>query len=492
MSALDTSQFPPGRVIAGRYRIRRLLGKGGMGAVYEAEHIALERTVALKVLLPDHATDAGVVARFMQEARAAAAIGVPGIVEVFDLGHDDGMAFIAMEKLEGEELFDRIVRDHPLPPAYVARLGVALADAIASAHEHGIIHRDLKPQNVFLAKKGRDEVVKVLDFGIAKLQRADRADTPITRTGQVFGTPLYMAPEQLDSTKELDGRVDVYAMGAILYEALSGAPPFSATSYPELVIKITTEEPPPLDQVRPDVPSVLVSLVRGAMAKDRDQRTPSAAALRDALERYLRAESGHAWADTVPSGEHPSLVPPLRAKGRRGVWWGAGAAALAAASAALFLTAGGAEQADGSDGVVAAHDAAEVPEEPPATEPSSEGSARDQGEPSAPGSQHSSPAEGSDHPPEGANAEATVVVHARPSDAQIQVAGKPPCTSPCALTLGDEPVQIRVERRGYRTVRQRLAPPWPEELSFDLERRPATGGATPRSTGTDLPGLLPR
>jgi hypothetical protein len=163
---------------------------------------------------------------------------------------------------------------------------------------------------------------------------------------------------------------------------------------------------------------------------------------------------------------------------------------LAAASAALFLTAGGAERADGSDGAVAAHGAAEVPEEPSATEPSGEGSVRDQGEPSAAGSQRL--AGGSEHPLEGANAEATVVVHARPADSQIQVTGKPPCTSPCTLSLGDEPVQISVERRGYRTLRQRLAPPWPEELSFDLERRPATGAVPPRSAGSDLPGLLPR
>jgi eukaryotic-like serine/threonine-protein kinase len=480
MTAVDTSNFPAGYVVAERYRIHRLLGAGGMGAVYEAEHIALERRVALKVLLPAFAADSAVVARFMQEARAAAAIGAPGIVEVFDLGNDGGLAYIAMEKLEGEELYDRIVRGHPLPAAYVARIGAALADAIASAHEHGIIHRDLKPQNVFLAKRGRDEVVKVLDFGIAKLQQGGRADAPVTRTGQVFGTPLYMAPEQLHGSKDMDGRVDVYAMGAILYEALTGNPPFSATSYPELIIKITSETPKPLRQVRPDIPPQLASIVAGAMEKDCDARIQSAAALRDALERCLRTGDNKAWADTIPSGEHPSVAPPPPTGGwRKRVPWVVGGVALSVAMVVAMAMRGGDDasvgRAQSGDDPVASVDTPAAP---------SEDEARDEA-PGAPVA-HEPPSNEVDPP-----ASAPMRLVTEPADARILVDGHPECTSPCEIVAGDEPLHVTVKRRGYRTLKQSIEPPCPAELPLKLERRrPPSSPAAP-SSGT-LPSLLPR
>ena len=163
----------PGDVVGGRYIVRGLLGVGGMGAVYEAEHTQLRKMIALKVLLPQLTFDVDATARFFREARTAAAVGHPGIVQVFDLGADEGgLAYLAMEKLEGEELHTRIQRAKPLPAGFTVRVGIELCDAVGAAHDAGVLHRDLKPANVFLSKVGRArDVVKVLDFGIAKLQR---------------------------------------------------------------------------------------------------------------------------------------------------------------------------------------------------------------------------------------------------------------------------------------------------------------------------------
>jgi len=297
--------FQIGQVVADRYRIVRLLGRGGMGAIFEAEHTELRRLVALKVLLPRLAGDVDAVARFFREARAAAAIGHPGIVQVFDLGSRDGVAFLAMERLQGEELAQRVARLGPLPPGFVARVGRDLADAVAAAHDCGIVHRDLKPQNVFLARDARGiDVVKVLDFGIAKLTEADRADQPLTQTGAVFGTPMYMPPEQLRGVKDLDGRADIYAIGAILYECLMGSPPFAAESFPMLVLRITTEPPRPIDTARTDVPRELVAVVSKALAKLREERYGNA----HELAAALGAIAAVLPEPTMPPP--PEVVPP--------------------------------------------------------------------------------------------------------------------------------------------------------------------------------------
>ncbi|MFT3713202.1 MAG: protein kinase [Archangium sp.] len=278
-----------GTKVAGRYVVVRLLGRGGMGAVYEARHEELGKLVALKVLLPKFAEDTELVARFFREARAAAAIHHPGIVDIYDLGRDGSLAFIAMELLKGEELTTRIRFGSPLGPAFVAAVGLEIAEALSAAHERGVIHRDIKPQNIFLAEHGRDrEVVKILDFGIAKLTEGEPLDAQLTRTGQVFGTPLYMAPEQAHARKDLDARIDVYAIGAVLYEALAGAPPFEADSYPSLMLKIVGEPPRPLLSLRPELPPALVELVGRAMAKDRDHRFSTTRELADALASLLQ------------------------------------------------------------------------------------------------------------------------------------------------------------------------------------------------------------
>lgn len=281
-----------GVLVAERYRIIDVLGVGGVGAVYEAEHVGLGRRVALKILLPKYVENERMLSRFLQEARAAAAIGHPGIVEAYDVGRDDDMVFIAMELLEGEELQERIVRDFPLTEKFVLRVGIDLADAVSAAHEHGIIHRDLKPQNIFLANtRNQKDVVKVLDLGLAKLTRSDEEDSLITRSGEVFGTPMYMAPEHLRSARDVDGRADIYAMGAILYQALTGTTPFDASTFAELVLKITSESPVEISLLRPGVSPPLARLVEKAMSKDREDRFGSASEIRDSLSTCLQDES---------------------------------------------------------------------------------------------------------------------------------------------------------------------------------------------------------
>jgi hypothetical protein len=310
----------PGRILGGRYEITGFIGAGGMGAVYSARHVHTGRDLAVKVLLPEFADRDDLMARFRAEARAAGALDHPGIVEVIDLDKDGLLNYIVMERLEGEELHARIQRDHPLAPAWVARVGADIADAISCAHSNTpkIIHRDLKPQNVILARKGRErDVVKVLDFGIAKLVEAEALEHSLTRSGEIYGTPLYMSPEQLRSSKDVDERADIYAIGVILYHALAGVTPFRGESFSDLVVAISTEDFPPLLTLRTDVPPGLAGVIERAMARNKQLRFASAAQLRDALLRFAGGRqmvaSEEMFAATHAAGQTTERVEPAPA-----------------------------------------------------------------------------------------------------------------------------------------------------------------------------------
>ncbi|MBI3201291.1 MAG: serine/threonine protein kinase [Myxococcales bacterium] len=297
-------ELTEGQVIADRYRVRKLLGAGGMGSVWIAEHIELGKTVALKVMLPAMSANPEMRQRFINEGRAAASIGHPNIVEVFDLGFHGQFAFIAMEKLEGEELDMRIERTGPLPVSEAIRIAADLADAIGAAHELGIVHRDLKPANVFLATRGRQkDQVKVLDFGIAKLTQG--TSDVNTKTGAVIGSPMYMAPEQLQDAKTVDARADVHAIGAILYAMLTGRPPYVGATLTELFYKIVSESPRPLREVRGDVPEWLERVVASALAKHPGERPPNGRALAALLEQREPAPAPV----TTTSRSEPVLAP---------------------------------------------------------------------------------------------------------------------------------------------------------------------------------------
>jgi len=300
----DRDILHPGQVVLDRYQVVAKLGQGGMGAVYSVLHTKTNRDLALKVLFPTLvAHRPSLVKRFEAEARAAAALRHRAIVEIVDMDSDGDRHFIVMEKLEGEELLARINREHPLPISWVVKVGIEIADAMSVAHEHKpkIVHRDLKPQNIFLARNGREvDIVKILDFGIAKLIEEDGLSHTLTETGDVYGTPLYMSPEQLRSAKDVDERTDVYAMGVILYQALSGKTPFAANSFADLVVKVTTEAPRPLAEVRPEVPAPLAAIVARAMARRPENRFVSAGQFRDALVAFAEGHSDGAVAGTPP------------------------------------------------------------------------------------------------------------------------------------------------------------------------------------------------
>ena len=272
----------------GSYRVLDRLGEGGMGEVYTGEHILIGKRVAIKMLLPALSKDTAMVQRFFNEARAATRIRHPGIVEVFDFGHHvDGSAYIVMEFLDGEPLSERLRRMGRMSGAACARLLYQIAGALGAAHESGITHRDLKPDNIFIVPDPdvtSGERIKVLDFGIAKLAGDMSAGEVQTRTGAIIGTPRYMAPEQCRGAREVDHRADLYALGCIAFEMLCGRPPFLDKGLGELFAAHMFTEPPRPTSLDPSVPTTLEAVVLRLLAKEPDQRFPTAAALADALD----------------------------------------------------------------------------------------------------------------------------------------------------------------------------------------------------------------
>ena len=265
----------------GPYRILRKLGEGGMGAVYEGLHELIERKVAIKILRPEYAAKPEFTARFFNEARAVNRVDHPGLVQISDYGQlPDTTTYIVMEFLNGESLATRLKnRAAALPLEQALNMGSQLADSLAAAHEKNIIHRDLKPDNVMVVSDSKapgGERAKLLDFGIAKL--AD--DTPDgvgpghvrTSTNSLLGTPYYMSPEQCRGAGKVDGRSDVYALGVMMYEMLSGVRPITGEGQGDILVKHITEEPTPLRTRMPDLPEAVTALVHLMMTKDRDKR----------------------------------------------------------------------------------------------------------------------------------------------------------------------------------------------------------------------------
>ncbi len=291
-----------GEIIDGKYRIVRLLGEGGMGAVYEGENTRIHRRVAIKVLHSGVAEQGEAVARFEREAQAAGRIGSEHIVEVLDLGTlAGGDRYLVMEYLDGEGLGTRIKDRGRLTPAELCPIAHQLMEGLAAAHGAGIIHRDLKPDNVFLLpnRSGQQDFVKLLDFGISKFnQLSGDSGFSMTRTGAVMGTPYYMAPEQAKGSREMDHRVDLYAAGVILYEALTGQVPFNADTFNELLFKIVLEEPRPLEQVDASIDSGFAAIVTKAMARDPAHRFQTAKEFQETLGQW-GAGHGHELANRL-------------------------------------------------------------------------------------------------------------------------------------------------------------------------------------------------
>ncbi len=277
-----------GTCLAGKYEVEKLLGEGSMGAVYAARNLTTGKRVAIKWLIAERETDYALVDRFRREARAAGRVDHPNVVTIFDVGTHDNAVFLVMELLHGEPLSDILMRGR-LEPEETIGLMIPVMRGVAAAHASGVVHRDLKPENVFVcrAKDGTLREPKVLDFGISKLV-GDAATDELraTRTGVVIGTPTYMSPEQIAGAPDIDSRIDVYALGVMLYEMLAGRPPFTAGTYTALVVQIATATPPDLRKLRPDIDAGLVSVIEKAMARDRDARFETAEELARALEPF--------------------------------------------------------------------------------------------------------------------------------------------------------------------------------------------------------------
>ncbi|MBI4508333.1 MAG: protein kinase [Deltaproteobacteria bacterium] len=275
-----------GVLLADRYRIERRIGEGGMGVVYAARHVVLDKVVALKVLLDEYSRRGELVERFLHEAKAAARIRHEHVVDIYDFGQTpSGNVFFAMELLEGRSLADAIDKGEVTWPR-IKDIVLQVCSALQAAHDAGVIHRDLKPANIFLVKRlGRSDYVKILDFGIAKLTEIEESRR-LTRTGMVFGTPEYMSPEQARGEKA-DIRVDVYACGCILFEMITGRPPYAGESFMAVLSKHLFDPVPALfaaESCRPGVPRAVENVVFRAMAKNRDERFPSMNELGAALD----------------------------------------------------------------------------------------------------------------------------------------------------------------------------------------------------------------
>ena len=295
-----------GTMIAGRYRIDALLGEGGMGAVYRGFHIHLRRDFAIKVLHPDVTRDPEISRRFEREAQSAARLDHPNCLQVTEFGTtDDGVKYMVMQLLEGIELQD-LVRG-PLAPARAVDFMIQILAGLEHAHGKGVVHRDLKPQNVFVTRDAAGgEVLKLVDFGIAKIVAGEGAGEQMTRAGLVFGTPLYMSPEQCLGV-DVDGRTDLYSAGILLYFMLAGKLPFYSDD-PVAVIRMqVSQDPPPLP---PGVPADLGTIVRRLLAKQRDQRFPDAATVRKVLEGYRKSLSAGNSKTVDATRGVASLQPP--------------------------------------------------------------------------------------------------------------------------------------------------------------------------------------
>ncbi len=276
-----------GTLISGKYRLQRVLGAGSMGSVWAARNELTNRDFAVKFLLPELSKNEEALNRFFLEARACGQIRHPAIVDVYDMGQaEDGSPYLVMELLEGEGFDARIARQGYMRPVDVCRYLAIVARGLDEAHMRGLIHRDLKPGNIYFAIDKSGEVFpKVLDFGISKETSAEHFDFVKTGTGAVLGSPAYMSPEQARGELDIDARTDIWALGVIMYEALSGQLPFDANNYNALMLCIITKPHRPLTEIAPGVPPELSAVVDQLLQKERNRRIQTASELADRLER---------------------------------------------------------------------------------------------------------------------------------------------------------------------------------------------------------------
>ncbi|MGE0323216.1 MAG: serine/threonine-protein kinase [Polyangiaceae bacterium] len=363
MNANDT---PPdslvGSLIDRKYRIERCIGRGGMGAVYEATNVAIGKRVALKFLeVSDGAADRDAVVRFQREAEAASAVESGHIVQIFDSGTtEDDRPYLVMELLRGEDLRQRMKRVGKLPESDVIHITMQTLRALVRAHEAGIVHRDLKPDNLFLDSRDDDPLfVKVVDFGISKVTQTRATNNTLTRRGTVLGTAYYMAPEQAQAFPDIDGRADLYSLGAICFEALTGDAPHSGGSYEAILVKACTQDAPDVRTKAPETSEAFAKVIAKALARERADRYQDAREFLDALIdgcpdlvrsgpvvlRSSRPEVAPGQTAVVTAGG--TAVPtPRQDRATRRTWVAALVAALGAFAITVLLMAKSRPEAD--------------------------------------------------------------------------------------------------------------------------------------------------
>jgi serine/threonine protein kinase len=278
-----------GELIQSRYRLQRLLGSGASGSVWAARNELIDRDVALKIMRPDVAEDAVALQRFFNEAKASGRVRSPSIVEILDLGQaEDGSPFLVFELLEGEGLDEKLRREGTVAPEMLMEMLVGVARALELAHAQGIIHRDLKPANIFVTRgQNGQPIAKILDFGISKIFDTGHNFT-LTRTGTVVGSPAYMSPEQAAGREDIDGRADIWSLGVVMYEALTGTLPHQAANYNQLMVRILTQDSDAVSTRKPDLPQSVSAIVDACLKRERDARTSNSGTLASQMEGTLR------------------------------------------------------------------------------------------------------------------------------------------------------------------------------------------------------------
>jgi serine/threonine protein kinase len=313
----EVGELRRGTVLAGKYELHSVLGRGGMGVVFRGKHLGIDRPIAIKVLRRELVSNPTLAKRFVREAKAAATLQHPNVVDVLDYGVDaDGTAFQVLELLQGESLGEHLARKGTISIATALSLVLPVIHALAVAHTRGVVHRDLKPDNVFLARNVHGRIVpKLLDFGIAKLLPKDggTSSTLSTRAGAAIGTPAYMSPEQARGTADVGTTTDVWAIGVILFECIAGRIPFEAETGSILMARIIMEQAPSLATVAPDVPKAIVDAIDRALAAKSEDRWPTMEAFADAL-RNAAVASDISVPPADASDSAPMSLPPPRAE----------------------------------------------------------------------------------------------------------------------------------------------------------------------------------